>query len=421
MTIHPKPKKVVLAYSGGLDTSIIVPWLIENYGCEVICFTADLGQEQELDGLEEKALKSGASKLIVEDLREEFLTDYIFPTMQAGAIYERKYLLGTSFARPLIAKRQVEIAEEEGADGLAHGCTGKGNDQVRFEVSAMALNPTLSIIAPWREWDILSREDAIAYAEKHNVPLKQSKKSIYSRDRNIWHMSHEGGILEDPWIEPEEAMYTLSQSPFDAPDTSEEIMLEFEYGLPVALNGKKLSPVELLIKLNTIGARHGIGRIDLVENRLVGMKSHGVYETPGGTILYQAHQELESICLDKDTLHYKQMIALRYAEVVYNGKWFSPLREALDAFVVITQRKVTGHVRLKLYKGNIIVIGRKSPYSLYREDYASFGQMDIYDQQDAKGFINLWGLPMKVDALLSIAGTGKSRFRAPDYSIFKRD
>lgn len=421
MTIHPKPKKVVLAYSGGLDTSIIVPWLIENYGCEVICFTADLGQEQELDGLEEKALKSGASKLIVEDLREEFLTDYIFPTMQAGAIYERKYLLGTSFARPLIAKRQVEIAEEEGADGLAHGCTGKGNDQVRFEVSAMALNPTLSIIAPWREWDILSREDAIAYAKKHNVPLKQSKKSIYSRDRNIWHMSHEGGILEDPWNEPEEAMYTLSQSPFDAPDTSEEIMLEFEYGLPVALNGKKLSPVELLIKLNTIGARHGIGRIDLVENRLVGMKSHGVYETPGGTILYQAHQELESICLDKDTLHYKQMIALRYAEVVYNGKWFSPLREALDAFVVITQKKVTGHVRFKLYKGNIIVIGRKSPYSLYREDYASFGQMDIYDQQDAKGFINLWGLPMKVDALLSIAGTGKSRFRAPDYSIFKRD
>ena len=421
MTIQPKPKKVVLAYSGGLDTSIIVPWLIENYGCEVICFTADLGQEQELDGLEEKALKSGASKLIVEDLREEFLTDYIFPTMQAGAIYERKYLLGTSFARPLIAKRQVEIAEEEGADGLAHGCTGKGNDQVRFEVSAMALNPTLSIIAPWREWDILSREDAIAYAEKHNVPLKQSKKSIYSRDRNIWHMSHEGGILEDPWVEPEEAMYTLSQSPFNAPDSSEEIMLEFEYGLPVALNGKKLSPVELLNKLNKIGAKHGIGRIDLVENRLVGMKSHGVYETPGGTIIYKAHQELESICLDKDTLHYKQMIALRYAEIVYNGKWFSPLREALDAFVVITQKKVTGHVRLKLFKGNIIVIGRKSPYSLYREDYASFGQMDIYDQQDAKGFINLWGLPMKVDALLSIEGTGKSRFRAPDYSIFKRD
>ena len=421
MTTQPKPKKVVLAYSGGLDTSIIVHWLIENYGCEVICYTADLGQGEELDGLEEKALKSGASKIIIEDLREKFLTDYVFPTIQAGAIYERKYLLGTSFARPLIAQRQVEIAEEEGADGLAHGCTGKGNDQVRFEVSAMALNPTLSIIAPWREWDILSREDAIAYAEKHNIPLTQTRQSIYSRDRNIWHMSHEGGILEDPWDEPEESMYTLSQSPLDAPDTPEELVLEFEQGVPVGLNGEKLSPVELMKKLNNIGNKHGVGRIDMVENRLVGMKSHGVYETPGGTILYKAHQELESICLDKDTLHYKQMISLRYAEMVYDGKWFSPLREALDGFVTITQKNVTGHVRVKLYKGNIIISGRKSPYSLYREDYASFGQMDIYDQQDAKGFINLWGLPMKVDALLSIAGTGKSRFRAPDYSIFKRD
>ena len=421
MTIQSKPKKVVLAYSGGLDTSIIVPWLIENYGCEVICYTADLGQEEELDGLEEKALKSGASKIIIEDLREKFLTAYVFPTMQAGAIYERNYLLGTSFARPLIAQRQVEIAEEEGADGLAHGCTGKGNDQVRFEVSAMALNPTLSIIAPWREWDILSREDAIAYAEKHNIPLAQSRQSIYSRDRNIWHMSHEGGILEDPWIEPEEGMYTLSQSPFDAPDSPEVIVLEFEQGLPVALNGEKLAPVELVKNLNTIGCKHGVGRIDMVENRLVGMKSHGVYETPGGTILYKAHQELESICLDKDTLHYKQIIALRYAELVYDGKWFSPLREALDGFVSVTQKNVTGHIRMKLYKGNIIITGRKSPYSLYRDDYASFGQMDIYDQQDAKGFINLWGLPLKVDALLSIAGTGKSRFLSPDYSIFKRD
>jgi len=421
MSIKPKPKKVVLAYSGGLDTSIIVHWLIENYGCEVICYTADLGQEEELDGLEEKAMKSGASKIIIEDLREKFLTDYVFPTMQAGAIYERKYLLGTSFARPLIAQRQVEIAEEEGADGLAHGCTGKGNDQVRFEVSAMALNPTLSIIAPWREWDILSREDAIAYAEKHNIPLAQTKQSIYSRDRNIWHMSHEGGILEDPWNEPEESMYTISQNPFTAPDNLEEIVLEFEHGVPVGLNGEKLSPVELVKKLNEIGGEHGVGRIDMVENRLVGMKSHGVYETPGGTILYKAHQELESICLDKDTLHYKQMIALRYAELVYDGKWFSPLREALSGFVAITQKNVTGHVRVNLYKGNIIISGRKSPYSLYREDYASFGQMDIYDQQDAKGFINLWGLPVKVDALLSIAGTGKSRFRAPDYSIFKRD
>lgn len=421
MTIKLKPKKVVLAYSGGLDTSIIVPWLIENYGCEVICYTADLGQEEELEGLEEKAIKSGASKIIIEDLREKFLTDYVFPTMQAGAIYERKYLLGTSFARPLIAQRQVEIAEAEGADGLAHGCTGKGNDQVRFEVSAMALNPTLSIIAPWREWDILSREDAIAYAEKHDVPLAQTKTSIYSRDRNIWHMSHEGGILEDPWGEPEEAMYTLSQSPYDAPEAPDEIVLEFEHGKPVGLNGEKLPPVALVERLNQIGGKHGIGRIDLVENRLVGMKSHGVYETPGGTILYKAHQELESICLDKDTLHYKQIIGLRYAELVYDGKWFSPLREALDGFVMITQRNVTGYVRMKLYKGNIIITGRKSPYSLYREDYASFGQMDVYDQQDAKGFINLWGLPLKVDALLSIAGTGKSRFRAPDYSIFKRD
>jgi argininosuccinate synthase len=421
MKTQQEIKKVILAYSGGLDTSIIVPWLIENYGCEVICYTADLGQEEELDGLEEKALASGASKIIIEDLREEFLTDYVFPTLQAGAIYERKYLLGTSFARPLIAKRQVELAEKEGADGLAHGCTGKGNDQVRFEVSAMALNPTLHIIAPWREWDILSREDAIAYAEKHHIPLAQTKKSIYSRDRNIWHMSHEGGMLEDPWQEPEEEMYTLSRSPSTAPDTPEEIVLEFEYGLPIKLNGKKYAPVKLMEELNKIGGKHSIGRVDLVENRLVGMKSHGIYETPGGTILYQAHQELESICLDKDTLHYKEMLALRYAELVYDGKWFSPLREALDGFITVTQKHVTGHVRLKLYKGNTIITGRKSPYSLYRDDYASFGQMDIYDQQDAKGFINLWGLPMKVDAMLSIAGTGKSRFRAPDYSIFKRD
>jgi argininosuccinate synthase len=421
MKIQPKPKKVVLAYSGGLDTSIIVPWLIENYGCEVICYTADLGQEQELDGLEEKALKIGASKVIVEDLREEFLTDYIFPTMRAGAVYEHKYLLGTSFARPLIAKRQVEIAEQEGADGIAHGATGKGNDQVRFEVSAMALNPTLSIIAPWREWDILSREDAIAYAEARDIPLAQTKRSIYSRDRNLWHISHEGGILEDPWLDPEEEMYTLSTSPQDAPDDGAEIELEFEGGIPIALNGEKMSAVELVTKLNLIGGKHGIGRIDLVENRLVGMKSHGVYETPGGTILYAAHRELESICLDKDTLHYKQMLGLRYAELVYDGKWFCPLRESLDAFVAVTQKNITGSVRLKVYKGNLIVSGRKSPYSLYREDYASFGHMDIYDQQDAKGFINLWGLPMKVDAMLSIAGTGKSRFRAPDYSTFKRD
>ena len=414
-------KKVVLAYSGGLDTSIIVPWLVENYGCEVICYTADLGQGQELEGLEEKAIQSGASKVIVEDLREQFLTEFVFPTMQAGAVYEHKYLLGTSFARPLIAKWQVEIAEQEGADAIAHGCTGKGNDQVRFEVTAMALNPTLKVIAPWREWDIRSREDAIAYARKHNVPIAQTEKSIYSRDANIWHMSHEGGLLEDPWQSPEEEMYQLSVSPEDAPDEPEIITLEFESGTPVGLNGKRMGPVELMLALNEIGGRNAIGRADIVENRLVGMKSHGVYETPGGTILYTAHRELESICLDKDTLHWKQLNALRYAELVYDGKWFSTLREALDGFVMVTQRHVTGEVRLKLYKGNLIVLGRRSPYSLYREDYASFGMSDVYNQQDAAGFIQLWGLPLKVDAMLSIAGTGKSRFRAPDYSIFKRD
>ncbi|MCJ7626094.1 MAG: argininosuccinate synthase [Anaerolineaceae bacterium] len=421
MTTKKKINKVVLAYSGGLDTSIIVHWLIENYGCEVICFTANIGQDDELEGLEEKAIKSGASKIFIEDLSDEFLREYVFPTIQAGAIYERKYLLGTSFARPLIAKRLVEIAEAEGADGIAHGCTGKGNDQVRFEVSAMALNPALTIIAPWREWDIRSREDAIAYAEKHHIALKQTKTTIYSRDRNIWHMSHEGGMLEDPWLSPDDDVFTLTQSAENAPAEAEEIILEFKSGVPVGLNGEMLDPVPLMQALNEIGGKHGVGRIDLVENRLVGMKSHGIYETPGGTILYKAHQELEGICLDKDTLHYKEMIALRYAELVYDGKWFSSLREALDGFVMVTQKNITGHVRLKLYRGNIIVLGRKSPYSLYREDYASFGQMDIYDQQDAKGFINLWGLPMKVDALLNIAGNGTSRFRAPDYSIFKRD
>ncbi|MFN2194609.1 MAG: argininosuccinate synthase [Anaerolineales bacterium] len=421
MSEKPSVKKAVLAYSGGLDTSIIVPWLKENYGCEVICFTADIGQGQELDGLEEKAIQSGASKIYIEDLREAFLTEYVFPTLQAGAVYEDKYLLGTSFARPLIAKRQVEIAEAEGADALAHGCTGKGNDQVRFELTAMALNPTLKIIAPWREWDVRSREDALAYARKYQVPVAQSEKSIYSRDRNLWHMSHEGGLLEDPWLTPDEALYVLTNSPEAAPEAPETIEIEFASGIPVGLNGQRLDPVPLMEALNALGSKHGIGRIDLVENRLVGMKSHGIYETPGGTILYKAHSELEGICLDKDTLHYKQLIALKYGELVYDGKWFSSLREALDGFVMVTQRHVTGVVRLKLYKGNLIVEGRKSPYSLYREDYASFGHMDIYDQRDAQGFINLWGLPLKVDAMLSIAGTGKSRFRAPDYSIFKRD
>ncbi len=416
-------KKVVLAYSGGLDTSVIVPWLIETYGVEVVCFTADLGQGDELDGLEAKAKASGASKLIIRDLRQEFLTDFVFPTMRAGAIYEREYLLGTSFARPLIAQHMVDVAETEGADAVAHGCTGKGNDQVRFEVSVMALNPKLGIIAPWRDdkWTIRSREDAIAYAEKHKVPVSATLKSIYSRDRNLFHMSHEGGPLENPWNKPEESMYVLTTSPQNAPDQPETIEIGFEAGCPTALNGTPMEALELFTRLNELGGKHGIGRIDLVENRLVGMKSHGVYETPGGTILYKAHQTLESICLDKATLHQKLQLALRYAELVYNGQWFSTLRESIDAFVDVTQRNVTGDVRLDLYKGNVIVTGRRSAKSLYREDYASFGQMDIYNQQDAEGFIHLFGLPNKVEALLALDGGGVSPYRQPDYNKIKRD
>jgi len=413
--------KAVLAYSGGLDTSIIVPWLRNNYQCEVVCFCADLGQAEELDGLEEKALRSGASKLIIRDLQEEFLTDFVFPTLQSGAVYERVYLLGTSFARPLIAKHLVEIAEAEGANAIAHGCTGKGNDQVRFELTVMALNPKLQIVAPWREWDIRSREDAIAYAEEFNVPITSTRQSIYSRDRNIFHISHEGGPLENPWNEPEESMFVLTRSPETAPDEPTYVEIEFEKGVPVAIDGQPLGPVELMTRLNRLGGINGIGRVDMVENRLVGMKSRGVYETPGGTILRAAHQALESLCLDKETMHYKDMLALKYAELVYNGMWYTRLREALDAFVQETQQTVTGTVRLRLYKGNVIIAGRKSPYSLYREDYASFGHMDIYDQTDAKGFINMIGLPMKVDAMLSIDGTGASRYRQPDYTRFKRD
>jgi argininosuccinate synthase len=413
--------KVVLAYSGGLDTSIIVTWLIEHYNCEVICYTSDIGQEEELDGLEEKALQTGASKLIIDDLREEFLTEFVYPTMQAGAIYEREYLLGTSMARPLIAKRLVEIATEEGADAIAHGCTGKGNDQVRFELTAMALNPKLKVIAPWRHWDIRSREDAIAYAEKHNVPITQTLKSIYSRDRNLFHMSHEGGPLEDPWNEPEEDMFVLTTNPQKAPEEPEYIEISFKQGVPVAFNGEAMPAVELFDALNKVGGKHGIGRVDMVENRLVGMKSRGVYETPGGTILYKAHEALESICLDKHTMHFKDFIAVKYAELVYNGQWYMQLREALDAFVKVTQREVTGTIQLKLYKGNIVIAGRKSPYSLYREDYASFGQMDIYDQTDAEGFIQLFGLPMKVQAMLNLEGGGESDYAEPDYTAFKRD
>ncbi len=415
-------KKVVLAYSGGLDTSVIVPWLKQNYaGCEVICFTADLGQKEELNGLEKKALASGASKVYIRNLQEEFLTDYVFPTMQAGAVYEREYLLGTSFARPLIAKHMVEIAEIEGADAISHGCTGKGNDQVRFELSVMALNPKLKVIAAWREWHIRSREDALAYAAKHNVPVAQTEKDIYSRDRNIFHLSHEGGLLENPWNEPESTMYQLTVDPEEAPDKAAYVEIEFERGTPVSLNGETLSAMELFTRLNQLAGTHGIGRVDIVENRLVGMKSRGVYEAPAGTVIRRAHQGLESICLDKYTMHYKDFVAVKYAELVYNGMWFTQLREALDSFVKTTQQNVTGTVRLKLFKGNIVIAGRKSPYSLYREDYASFGAEDVYNQQDAHGFIQLFGLPLKVEALLAIDGGGESRYRRPDYSKIKRD
>ncbi len=414
-------RKIVLAYSGGLDTSVILTWLRNNYKAEVVCFTADLGQGDELEGLDEKAKRTGASKLYVRDLREEFLTDFVYPTLRAGAVYERQYLLGTSFARPLIAKHLVEIAEIEGADAIAHGCTGKGNDQVRFEVSAMALNPKLKVIAPWREWDLKSREDCIAYAQEFGVPITSTLKSIYSRDRNLFHLSHEGGPLENPWLEPEEVMYQLSSSPENAPDAAELVELTFDRGTLIAVNGQKLPPVELFTLLNTLGAKHGIGRIDMVENRLVGMKSHGVYETPGGTILFKAHQALESITLDKHSMHYKDILAVKYAELVYNGLWYSRLREALDAFVNITQENVRGVVRVKLYKGNVIVVGRKSDASLYREDYASFGEENVYDQRDAEGFIQLFGLPLKVESLLQIDGGGASRYRQPDYSKFKRD
>ncbi len=417
----PKIKKVVLAYSGGLDTSVIVPWLIENYGCEVICYTADIGQGEELSGLPAKAKASGASKIYIDDLKAEFAANFLMPLLISGAVYERKYLLGTSIARPLIAAHLVKTAHLENADAIAHGCTGKGNDQVRFELTAMALDPRIKVIAPWREWDIRSREDALAYAQAHNIPVSSTLKSIYSRDRNLWHLSHEGGLLEDPWNEPEEAMYQMSLSPENAPDFPEWIELDFIQGIPTQLNGEPLAPHELIAALNEIGGKHGIGRVDLVENRLVGMKSHGVYETPGGTILLTAHQELEALCLDRETLHYKQLVAHRYAELIYNGQWFTPLREALDSFFTKTQQHVTGTVKLKLYKGNIIVAGRSSPYSLYREDFATFGQDDVYDQSDAQGFITLFGLPLKVQAMREILQGSEEKYQAPDYSKFKRD
>ena len=415
MSERKSAKKVVLAYSGGLDTSVIVPWLKENYGCEVICFCANLGQSDfEIEGLEAKGLASGASKVIIRDLREEFASDFLFPMVQAGAVYERRYLLGTSIARPLIAKWQVLIAQAEGADAVSHGATGKGNDQVRFELTYKALNPTLRVIAPWREWEIRSREDAIDYATKHNVPITHTKKSIYSRDANLWHISHEGGILEDPAQEPENAMYQLTVAPEDAPDQSEIVEINFEKGIPTMINGVAMTPASLIVKLNELGSKHGIGRIDLVENRLVGMKSRGAYETPGGSILYAAHRELESLCLDRDTMHYKEMMAVRYAELVYFGQWYHPLREAMQAFVTDTQQTLTGWVRLKLYKGNIITAGRYSPNSLYREDYATFSQETVYDQSDAEGFITLFGLQMKVKALMEMSEHGHTRYLSPD-------
>ncbi|KMQ52521.1 Argininosuccinate synthase [Chitinispirillum alkaliphilum] len=395
-------KKVVLLYSGGLDTSIMIPWLKENYNCEVIAVCADLGQEEELSGLEEKALKTGASKLYIENLTEEFITDFIYPTVQAGAVYEKCYLLGTSFARPLIAKRAVEIAQKEGAEAIAHGATGKGNDQVRFELTIMALDPSLKIIAPWKDplWNLHSREECIAYAQKHNIPISQSKKRIYSEDRNIWHISHEGGVLENPANEPPDEVYTLSNTIEKAPDKPEYIEISFEKGTPTAVNGKKMSPVELLTALNKYGSDHGIGQVDVVENRLVGIKSRGVYETPGGTILYAAHRQLENLVLDRDTAHQKEILSIKYAELVYDGQWFSALREALDAFVKSTQKNVTGKVRLKLYKGNVVPVGTEAEKSLYIEDLASFSDTELYDQKDATGFIKVFGLPMKVAGMV---------------------
>ena len=394
-------KKVVLAYSGGLDTSVIIPWLKENYNnCEVIAVTADLGQGDELDPVHDKALKSGASKCYILDLKEEFIADYVWPVVKAGAVYEQKYLLGTSFARPLIAKRLVEIAEKEGADAVAHGATGKGNDQVRFELSVKALAPQLAIIAPWREWSIRSREDAIDFAEAHNIPIPVTKEHDYSMDRNMWHLSHEGSDLEDPWNAPKDALFIVTNTPETAPDKAEYVELEFEQGVPVAVNGKKMSPATIVENLNEIGIRNGVGICDMVENRLVGMKSRGVYETPGGSIIYYAHNELENLCLDRATMSYKQMVGIKYSELVYDGMWFSPLREALAAFVDETQKTVTGTVRLKLYKGNIISAGAKSPYSLYSQEYVTFGADEVYNQADAGGFINLFGLPLTVRTLM---------------------
>ncbi|MDN5314031.1 MAG: argininosuccinate synthase [Clostridiales bacterium] len=392
-------EKILLAYSGGLDTSIIIPWLLENYDCEVIAMAGEVGIDLDHEALKAKALKCGASKCYIEDISEEFITDYIYPTMKAGAVYEGKYLLGTSFARPIIAKRMVEIARKEGCTTIAHGCTGKGNDQVRFELTIKALAPEMKIIAPWRVWDIKSRDEEIDYANERGIPVPVTKENNYSMDKNLWHLSHEGMDLEDPANEPQyDKILEMMVSPEMAPDKAEYVEIEYEAGIPVKVNGQVLAPVDMLKELNKIAGRNGVGIADMVENRLVGMKSRGVYETPGGTIMYAAHRELELLCLDRDTMHYKDLVAQKYAELVYFGQWFHPLREALDAFVNETQKTVSGKVKLKLYKGNVIPAGTTSPFSLYEEELSTFGEDVVYDQADAGGFINCFGLPMKVVA-----------------------
>lgn len=397
-------KKIVLAYSGGLDTSVIIPWLKENYkGAEVIAACADVGQPDDFEAIEKKAYASGASKVYVMDIKKEFMEEYVWPTVKAGAVYEGKYLLGTSFARPLISKKLVEVAEKEGADAIAHGATGKGNDQVRFELTVKALAPQMKLIAPWRMWDLKSREDELKYAEAHNVPIDyQSEENPYpySMDWNIWHLSHEGDDLENPANAPKDMVYMVTKTPEQAPDKAEYVTIDFEKGIPVAVNGQKMDAVALITALNEIGARNGVGIVDIVENRLVGMKSRGIYENPGGAILMYAHRELEYLCLDRDTFHYKETVANKFAELVYDGKWFSPLREALSAFVDETQQTVTGQIKLKLYKGNIISAGSTSPYSLYNEEFVTFSEDDVYNQKDAEGFINLFGLPLQMRALM---------------------
>ncbi|MDR1028103.1 MAG: argininosuccinate synthase [Clostridiales Family XIII bacterium] len=392
-------EKIVLAYSGGLDTSIILTWLKERFDAEIITVCCDAGQDDDFEAIEKKAYATGASKSYILDIKEEFITDYIWPTLKAGAVYENDYLLGTSMARPLMAKKLTEIAEAEGARVIAHGCTGKGNDQVRFEAAIHALNPSIKILAPWRIWDFKSREDLIDYATAHRIPIGQSREKIYSRDQNLWHISHEGGNLEDPWIEHEDDIHLMSRPIEQAPNEPAFIEIEFEAGVPVALDGKRLSPVELLCALNALGGEHGVGTIDIVENRLVGMKSRGVYETPGGTILYKAHFALEKLILDRETMNYKGLTAQKYAQIVYDGQWFTPLREALDAFVDVTSKDVSGLVRMELYKGNALPTATRSEHSLFNEDFATFGEDEVYDQKDAEGFINLFSLPMKIRAI----------------------